>query len=98
MKHSEKAVDRLLQIGEEIRSGRRNARNALAEVSAIAEAGRIAFAHSNHQRFQKRTIKVKFFDGEVLNPLNEFLGSDTTVTGTLTVKDGKKSKKIKVEG
>ena len=94
MKFSEKAVDRLLQIGEEIKSNRRNARNALAEVSAIAEAGRIAFAHSNHQRFQKARIKVKFFDQEVPEVVEE--APKASVTGTLTIKDGKKSKKVSV--
>jgi|SRR6478735_9376921 len=95
MKHAEKAVDRILKIAEDIGGNKRNVRNAMAEVNAIEVAGRIAFYHSNHQRFQKRSPKVKFFDGEAPNPIIEE-PSKTQVFGTLTINNGSKPKKVRV--
>jgi len=96
MKHAEKATQRLLEIGEEIRSGKRNPRHALAEVHAIGEAGRIAFSQSTHQRYQKAKIRVRFFDQNVPAPGVVVEVNPPAVTGTLTIKDGKKSKKVSV--
>jgi len=98
MKFAEKAVERVLQIAEEVQGNRRNARNALAEANIIDVAGRIAFYHTNHQRLQKKTPKVRFFDSEVPKPeaVEELVG--TKVSGTLTVRSGKKTSKVKVTG
>jgi hypothetical protein len=96
MKQADKTVERLLQIGDDIGKNKRNVRNAMAEVNAIEVAGRIAFYHSNHQRFQRRIPKVKFFDAEAPKPAVVEEQPKTRISGTLTINNGAKPKKVRV--
>jgi len=68
----------------------------MAEVYAISEAGKIAFMHTNHQRFQKRPIRVGFFDQEIPKPAVIEEVPKTQISGTLTINNGVKPRKVKV--
>jgi hypothetical protein len=94
MKYAEKANLRLLEIGEEIRHNKRNVRHGMAEVYAIAEAGKIAFMHTNHNKFHKRPNRVIFFDQNVPKPEEVEETPAAKVSGTLTITGGKKPQKV----
>jgi hypothetical protein len=96
MKYAEKANLRLLEIGEEIRHNKRNVRHGMAEAYAIAEAGKIAFMHTNHNKFHKRPSRVMFFDQNVPRPEEVEENAKPTISGTLTVTGGNKPKKVRV--
>ena len=65
MKQCEMVVDRLLKIADDVARKTRNPAHAKIESDILKTAADAAFRQSQHQRLQRRTPKVKFFDLEI---------------------------------
>lgn len=65
MKQSEFVTDRLLEIANEVRSKKRNVLHAKVEGDLLYVAAKTAALQAYHQRLQRKTPRVKFFDAEM---------------------------------
>lgn len=65
MKQCEMVVDRLMQLADEVRRKGRNIMHAKVESEILTNVVTAAFRQSQHQKLQRKTPKVKFFDEEI---------------------------------